>query len=302
MFRNREGKIRSGWKIVFAVTALYLALLSIAALYNMASGAVMQRNIPAERAEEIIKILELLSSYLQDIVMIVIAVVAWKRLMHMPLSKMGLVSVKVHSGKLLTGLILGAASMSIVFILYILTGSAETIFRMPYFSVELALGLLFYLLLHILVGAAEEIFVRGFLMSVLRESNSTAVSAVISAVIFALLHSGNSGIGMLPYINITLAGILFSYMYIKSGNLWMSIGYHITWNYFQGNIFGFLVSGQYTRGIITTKIRGNDILNGGAFGPEGGLIVTAVFLAGFLFVRFLFPVNKQIINEPGKYQ
>ena len=32
-------------------------------------------------------------------------------------------------------------------------------------------------------------------------------------------------------------------MYIKSGNIWMCIGYHFTWNTFQGIIYGMPVSG-----------------------------------------------------------
>jgi hypothetical protein len=64
----------------------------------------------------------------------------------------------------------------------------------------------------------------------------------------------------------------------------MSIGYHITWNYFQGNVFGFKVSGINTRGIWTTVYDKNTILNGGDLGPESGLIVTAIILLDFLLV------------------
>jgi membrane protease YdiL (CAAX protease family) len=102
------------------------------------------------------------------------------------------------------------------------------------------------------------------------------------------MHSSNSGIGMLPYINLILAGILFAYMYLKSGNLWMCIGYHITWNYFQGYVYGFKVSGMKTYGILSTSYHSGNILNGGAFGPEGGLFVTAVMLAGLLFVWYYY--------------
>ncbi len=68
----------------------------------------------------------------------------------------------------------------------------------------------------------------------------------------------------------------------------MSIGYHITWNYFQGNVFGFKVSGINTRGIWSTVYDKNTIFNGGEFGPEGGIFVTAIILLGFFFVRWYY--------------
>ena len=43
-------------------------------------------------------------------------------------------------------------------------------------------------------------------------------------------------------------------------------------------IYGFSVSGGQENGLLTTYMKGNSLLNGGAFGPEGGLIVTADIL------------------------
>jgi hypothetical protein len=82
--------------------------------------------------------------------------------------------------------------------------------------------------------------------------------------------------------------VFTAYIYIRSGNIWMCIGYHITWNYFQGYVFGFKVSGTNSQGMLTTVFPKNSILNGGAFGPEGGLFVTIVILLGILFVKLYY--------------
>ena len=86
---------------------------------------------------------------------------------------------------------------------------------------------------------------------------------------------------MIPYLNIFLIGLFLSLITLTSGTLYPAIGFHIFWNFFQGPIFGFSVSGGLEKGLLTTYMKGNSLLNGGAFGPEGGLIVTAVIVLMF---------------------
>ncbi len=69
----------------------------------------------------------------------------------------------------------------------------------------------------------------------------------------------------------------------------MCIGYHITWNYFQGDIFGFLVSGNVTDSIYTIRTINSNIINGGSFGPEGGIVVTALLIVTILITYKFIP-------------
>ena len=79
--------------------------------------------------------------------------------------------------------------------------------------------------------------------------------------------------------NIILAGILLGLLALKSGHLWLGIGFHISWNFFQGCVFGFGVSGISTPSVAVTELTGSPLLNGGAFGPEGSIVSTVVLLA-----------------------
>ena len=121
-----------------------------------------------------------------------------------------------------------------------------------------------YLILYIFVGFAEEILGRGYIISVMKQTRNIPLMVIVSAVVFSLMHIFNSSFSLIPFINIVLIGVVFSLMYIWSGNLWMCIGYHIAWNYFQGNVFGFPVSGMESKGIITTIYSENNIINGEA--------------------------------------
>jgi membrane protease YdiL (CAAX protease family) len=300
MFKNKEGKVRSGWKIAIVMAIFYGSIMVVSMLVGvlvsgilMASGD-LQAGANAfsytytERGQKIMENINMIMMFIQEIITIVLPILAWKISTKRKLSDMGFTPIKSDYKELLAGLIFGILSISVVFAAIILSGQAEITTWTPHF----APSQLLYLLMFIMVGFAEELLSRGYIMSVLRQTKSIAAIMIIPSVIFALLHSFNSGIGAVPYINLTLVGILFSYMYLKSGNIWMPIGYHITWNYFQGNVFGFKVSGTEVEGMLSTSYTKDNILNGGAFGPEGGLFVTVILLIGFVVVNLYYKNKK----------
>jgi len=102
----------------------------------------------------------------------------------------------------------------------------------------------------------------------------------------------NPKLSALGIFNIFLVGILFAYMFIKTGNLWMPIGYHITWNFFQGNVFGFSVSGITMEGVYAVEYLEDNIITGGNFGLEGGVLATVVIGVGFLLTK-IYPTKKR---------
>ncbi|MEW6522933.1 MAG: CPBP family intramembrane glutamic endopeptidase [Bacillota bacterium] len=93
-----------------------------------------------------------------------------------------------------------------------------------------------------LVGWAEELFFRGYCVTALNSGRGT-LAAALSALAFVLSHGLNTNISSLALANIFVAGLLFAYMFLGTGSIWMPVGYHITWNYFQGPVFGLPVSG-----------------------------------------------------------
>ena len=137
------------------------------------------------------------------------------------------------------------------------------------------------------VGFFEEILCRGYLMTAFKTTRNRPVIFCASALIFSLLHLMNPGVTPLSLVNIFLVGILFAYMFVRTGRLWLPIGYHITWNFFQGNVFGLLVSGTEAASVTQTRAAEANLLNGGAFGPEGGIFVTLVILLGIVYVKFV---------------
>ena len=302
MFKNWEGKVRSGWKIaavmgtsaaiIFIAIMLFGLIVSVAAMAK--SG---QTGDPFDDVYmTMMADLEWIVIVMQDVIIIVVAVFAWTKILKKPLRDMGLDSLKNHGREFGAGLLLGIAAMAFVFINIVLYGGARVVSWHPQFSAAIVIDLALF----IVVGFSEEILGRGYIMSVLRQTKSVFAVVVISSLTFSLLHLLNNGFTLMPLVNIALAGALFAYMYIKSGNIWMPIGFHITWNYFQGDIFGFAVSGIETESVITTVYTQNNIVNGGVFGPEGGVVATAVMLLCLLVVKWYYRSSRYDFLA-GKY-
>ena len=89
-------------------------------------------------------------------------------------------------------------------------------------------------------------------------------------------------------LGLFLAGLLFGSPCIYTKSLWFPIALHFSWNFFQGTIFGFNVSGMDTYSFITTKEDFANIWNGGGFGFEGSWLCILFQLLALLIVYFVF--------------
>lgn len=141
----------------------------------------------------------------------------------------------------------------------------------------------FWLFLGFVVqGGAEEVLVRGFLLPILARRYSILASIIVSSLLFAILHLFNPNLSWIGMLNLFLAGVFFAVYALKEGSLWGACGVHTTWNWTMGHILGFHVSGGTFGGsnsiLFDFAENGPDWITGGSFGPEGGVVVTAVLL------------------------
>jgi len=146
----------------------------------------------------------------------------------------------------------------------------------------------------LIVAVGEEIAFRGVLFRWIDERFGFWWAMIISGFIFGLVHLTNDNATLWGAIGIALeAGLLLGAAYKWSGSLWFPIGIHWAWNFSQGNIFGFAVSGNNAGdSIIQATIDGPQWLTGGAFGAEAsvismvvGLAVTAVFVRRIMLAK-----------------
>lgn len=138
----------------------------------------------------------------------------------------------------------------------------------------------------IVQGAAEELLFRGFLLQIIGVRFGLLFGILISSILFAILHIFNQNINALAILNLILFGVFAALYALGDGSLWGVFAVHSAWNWAQGNVFGMDVSGLPIRlqAVIQLKEAGPDWLTGGAFGPEGGVGVTLVLVAGIIVV------------------
>lgn len=155
------------------------------------------------------------------------------------------------------------------------------------------LNTLLYLGVFILVGWNEELLYRGYRLQNIAEGLKPIWGVLLSSLWFGLAHLGNPNAEAKFFVTggILLAGVFLAYGYITTKQLWLPIGLHIGWNFFEGVGFGFPVSGLDIFHLTRISVSGPELWTGGAFGPEAGLVLLPGMLLGtalvFIYSRFI---------------
>jgi membrane protease YdiL (CAAX protease family) len=148
------------------------------------------------------------------------------------------------------------------------------------------LNSLLYLGIFILVGWNEELLFRGYRLQNLMDGLNPFWGVLISSLWFGIVHLGNPNTEARLFVasGIFLAGVFLAYGYLSTKQLWLPIGLHIGWNFFEGVGFGFPVSGLDIYHLTRITVSGPDVWTGGAFGPEAGLVLLPGLLLGTVLI------------------
>lgn len=191
----------------------------------------------------------------------------------------------------LSGFLMGFLFFTAAVLICVVTGAV----KFNGFSRSFSIGMfLLFLLGYLVQGMSEEVLCRGYFMVSVSRRYPLVAGILANSLSFAALHLFNSGISVLAFVNLALFGVFASVYFLKRGNIWGIAAFHSVWNLVQGNVYGILVSGMRTQCSVfsTTMAEGKGLMNGGAFGLEGGLGVTIVLIAGICFMYTRKTVDK----------
>lgn len=166
------------------------------------------------------------------------------------------------------GLVKGAAIFSAIVGVAALLGVYRPLYLSPaedWLPLLLGAGLM--------AGVTEEILLRGIVFRWLEELGGSWFALALSSLLFGFLHAANPNATLISSLSIALAaGVLLGGAYMLTRNLWLAVGIHAGWNLTQGLVWDIPVSGMALDGWVESRLDGDSVLSGGAFGLEASPI------------------------------
>ncbi len=209
------------------------------------------------------------------------------------------------------GTLIGFVAISLIFLIEWISGDIVILgFGWERIGTSFwGLPILVFLFQMLCIGFYEELISRSYLVTNFKEgftvgkinpTKATILAIFASSSIFGLAHAGNPNSTIFAILNIIFAGVMLAIPFVLTGRLSYSVGLHFSWNFFQGGIFGFRVSGIPIRNsVIDIQQNGNPMWTGGNFGPEGGLIgLLAILLISCFFLIYFKKKHEKINLHP----
>lgn len=302
-YNDEERRLRALWRLLLQIVASVILLLpgpAIVILLLARSQGVPYEGLPyiqptpiAEQTITATPWMNILVLTLSGMAAVLSVWLAGKFLDHRPFAEFGLHIDRIWWRDLGAGALIGAVLASLVFLIEWAMGwvTVTEFFYSSIPGVPFGLAFLLPLILFIGIAISEELVVRGYMLRNTAEGFNWRFLGPRIALLLALIISAvNFGLGHksaeLSTLNITLAGVWLAIAYILTGELALVFGMHFTWNLFQGNVFGFPVSGTVfdPTTVMAIEQTGPTVWTGGSYGPEAGLLGTLAFSLGIVLV------------------
>jgi membrane protease YdiL (CAAX protease family) len=134
-------------------------------------------------------------------------------------------------------------------------------------------------------AAGEQLFLRGYIFSVLRETIGWRWTLVATSIAFGMMHVNNPGVDAESVLLVILAGFFLGTILLATRSLYCAIAVHFAWNWVMAAALHTPVSGI---AVISPDYKvvdsGPDWLTGGRWGPEGGLAAAVSMFVVVLFI------------------
>lgn len=147
--------------------------------------------------------------------------------------------------------------------------------------------LLLWMLATLLVAVYEELFFRATPLFTLSRGIGFWPTALLLSLYFGGVHYFQKPMETwVDFLSTGLLGLWFCFAVRRTGDVWLPIGWHFTYNFFSLAIFGGPNTGN--RGLpveghlLASTFHGSQYLTGGPMGPEASLFIFPVTALMFL--------------------
>jgi len=272
-----EPRLRAGWRLL--LQTLIMIVLTVILQFVLVLVFMPGKNGNAD----------LFIGQLLELVIFTLSIFIARRFLdRRSFASLGLQVNKQAAADILIGIAITFVIMGLIYLAEVAAGwlTFESFAWQTESAASVLIGILTFFTAFVLVGWNEELLSRGYHLQTLASGTNMFWGLIISSSVFGLAHLGNPNATWVSAAGIFFAGLFLAYGYLRTGQLWLSIGLHIGWNFFEGVVFGFPVSGMDIYRLIRHQVQGPEIWTGGAFGPEAGLIVLPALVFGSVLIYF----------------
>ncbi len=281
-----EPRLRAGWRLICHALLYFFFALLIVAVWGILIIA-FKLAAPTDNIGNNLRSVNFASIALEVLVLTIATWIARRYLDRRSFISLGLSLRRTAWSDLIAGFSLSAFQFSLIYLTTTIMGWSQ--FQSWAWESE-KLGTVIgetVLMFFLFFGVAyhEELLSRGYHLQNLAQGSNLPLAVWISSFIFSILHLSNPNVNGMAVLGLLAAGLFLAYGYVRTKSLWLPIGLHLGWNFFEGTIFGFPVSGMTDFSLIQQQINGPEWITGGSFGPEAGLLLLPTLLIGAYIIK-----------------
>jgi membrane protease YdiL (CAAX protease family) len=148
----------------------------------------------------------------------------------------------------------------------------------------------------IVVGLYEEFQFRGYTQFTLGDGIGFWPAAILLSLGFGSVHLFNPGEGYVGAAAVVMIGLLFALALRRTGNLWLVVGWHASFDFGETFLYSVPNSGLVFPGhLSSSSLHGPAWLTGGSVGPEGSIFSFLTMGILFFAVNWLYPAKEKQI-------
>lgn len=148
------------------------------------------------------------------------------------------------------------------------------------------------------VGLSEEYLFRGYPQFTLARGIGFWPAAVFLSVLFGAGHRWNPGESYAGVAGVVATGLLFAFALRRTGNLWLAVGWHATFDFGETFLYSVPDSGMlFEHHLSNAMMHGPKWLTGGTVGPEGSVFSFLTMGIMAIAIHFLFPAKQTTVDQ-----
>jgi uncharacterized protein len=288
IFLGSDG-LRVGWSLLLYGAFWLMMEYAIGVLVLLAGGLKVHPASPQS------VILEELGSFLSAYA----AAVLMARLERRPAGVYGLPLRQAFGGWFWLGMLLGLGEVSLLVGLIAACGG-YSFGTLVLHGSSLLHGAALWAIAFTLVGFSEEFLFRGYPQYTLARGIGFWPAAVCLSLVFGAAHLGNPGEGTAGAANVVVTGLVFALALRRTGNLWLAVGWHASFDFGETFLFSVPNSGYvFDQHLSSAVLHGKTWLTGGTVGPEGSVFGFLTLGISAVLIHYLFPAKKHLSHAPA---